>query len=120
MDGKKPTAEELGRPKGLVGMMEKVWLHQETFLIWDGEVAEKALETGQATPQGDPWEPLMLGIWVASGALNLDTKEEERRWGAERSGRAERERSRSPRGRGTTSVKVRVATQIGEGRGRAR
>ena len=56
----------LGWPEGLTKLMLQAWQHKR-FLVWDGEVDSRILESEHALPQGCPLSPVALASWTSSG-----------------------------------------------------
>ena len=54
----------IGFPQELRGPLTAVWCSQERLVSYYDEAAPHSLQTNAATPQGDPFGPLM--IWPSS------------------------------------------------------
>ena len=63
-----------GFPVGLVRVLEKVWCHQKRWVSWDNYVHPEPLEVRAATPQGDPWGPFSLNLWMVIGRKAVEDK----------------------------------------------
>jgi len=70
--------EQLGWPSGLTEVLREVWCDQKRWIIWDGHVDPEPLQGGTATPQGDPWGPFALNMWMAAGHWIVEEREKEK------------------------------------------
>jgi hypothetical protein len=57
----------LGWPSGLVNVLAHVWSSQRRWIQFQSETFERPL-AAPALPQGDPLGPLIMTLWVVSGA----------------------------------------------------
>ena len=57
--------EETGIPGSLVRTLLKVWRNQERWVQFDGQLGKEALHTAMAHPQGGPWGPAVMQLWMA-------------------------------------------------------
>ena len=70
--------EETGIPGNLVRTLLKVWTNQERWVQFDGQLGKEALCTSLAHPQGGPWGPAVMQLWMAGGAIRIREKEKEK------------------------------------------
>lgn len=56
-----------GLPDSWVNTLNMVWTQQSRWILWGGCVMPDKLQATEATPQGDPWGPLALQLWMAAG-----------------------------------------------------
>ena len=56
-------------PAGLTALLEDVRWNQVRWVSWDGHVDPESLRTSVATPQGDPFGPFALNLWIAGRPL---------------------------------------------------
>ena len=56
-----------GLPDSWVNTLSMVWTQQSRWILWGGCVMPDKLQATEATPQGDPWGPLALQLWMAAG-----------------------------------------------------
>ena len=70
--------EETGIPGNLVRTLLKVWRNQERWVQFDGQLGKEALHTAMAHPQGGPWGPAVMQLWMAGGAIRMKEKEKEK------------------------------------------
>ena len=70
--------EETGIPGNLVRTLLKVWTNQERWVQFDGQLGKEALHTALAHPQGGPWGPAAMQLWMAGGAIWIKEKEKEK------------------------------------------
>ena len=56
-----------GLPDSWVNTLSMVWTQQSRWILWSGCVMPDKLQATEATPQGDPWGPLALQLWMAAG-----------------------------------------------------
>ena len=59
--------QRLGWPPKFCSLLSQAWGGQQRWVMWSGEVLEQPVAAGQATPQGCPLAPLILGIWATAG-----------------------------------------------------
>jgi len=62
-----------GFPQQLTNTLRQVWTHQHRVMTFDGESLEQPLETGQATPQGDPFGPLLMAVWMVAATNEIES-----------------------------------------------
>jgi len=63
-----------GFPMQLIHTLRQVWTRQHRIMEFDGERLEHPLETGQATPQGDPFGPLLLAVWMVAATNEIEAQ----------------------------------------------
>ena len=56
-----------GWPRDLVNLLQAVWQNQSRFVQYDHHTHERPLDASGVQPQGDPWGPLMMSLWVQAG-----------------------------------------------------
>ena len=66
MDATATSVVLSGWPEGLTKLMLQAWQHKR-FLVSDGEVDSRILESEHALPQGCPLSPVALATWTSSG-----------------------------------------------------
>lgn len=69
--------KEEGWPEGLMEVLKDVWCHQERWIYWVNHVDPDPLMANAATPQGDPWGPFALNVWMAVGHWKVEERERE-------------------------------------------
>ncbi len=70
---------EAGVPKELIDILTKVWGDQRRYISFDGHVRDKVLTTSTAHPQGGPWGPAIMQLWMIAGVLCTKQMEQEAR-----------------------------------------
>ena len=81
---------ETGVDEELLGVLEMVWRHQVRYVSFDGHFSLEPLHTEEAHPQGGPWGPPVMQVWMIVGVIA--TKEMEGKKGEEKRGhRAQQE-----------------------------
>ena len=58
---------ELGFPAELWSLLRLGWGHQWRWLQWERHTHDQGLLAQQATPQGCPLAPFILGLWMTAG-----------------------------------------------------
>ena len=61
------TMREAGLDHGVTSVLEDAWTRQERWMTWDGHTAKWRMQGIEAMPQGDPWGPLALNIYMWAG-----------------------------------------------------
>jgi hypothetical protein len=54
-----------------------IWSHQRRLVCFGFEVRERPVFAGNAMPQGDPFGPLALALWMTAGVVNLKRRVEQ-------------------------------------------
>eukprot|EP00928_Gymnodinium_smaydae_P014238 TRINITY_DN15187_c0_g1_i4.p1 TRINITY_DN15187_c0_g1~~TRINITY_DN15187_c0_g1_i4.p1 ORF type:complete len:1277 (+),score=95.69 TRINITY_DN15187_c0_g1_i4:1051-4881(+) len=68
---------EIGFPNWVLEPMREVWGSASRYICYGGNVEQQAVAAGDATPQGDPWGPLLMAIWMCAGLKNVRKKRSE-------------------------------------------
>ena len=58
-----------GVPEDLVDTLVDVWQDQMRYVQFDGHTSEEILEGSSAQPQGGPWGPPLMQLWMTAGAI---------------------------------------------------
>ena len=56
-----------GLPANLANVLQGVWENQSRWMSWDGDLDGTPMIGAEAIPQGDPWGPLGLNIYMWCG-----------------------------------------------------
>ena len=56
-----------GCPQGITNLLLSVWTSQLLWICWDSHTGEVPLRAGACVPQGCPFGPLALALWVTAG-----------------------------------------------------
>ena len=57
-----------GMPEDMVALCEFFWTRTRRWLCWNHHVESKPMDSqGMAIPQGEPFGPLLCGLWLSSG-----------------------------------------------------
>ena len=56
-----------GIPKKITQVLETMWTQQTGWMTSAGDTAEESLQEVEAIPQGGPWGPLALNIYMSAG-----------------------------------------------------
>ena len=65
---------ELGFPAELWSLLRLGWGHQWRWLQWERHTHDQGLLAQQATPQGCPLAPFILGLWMTAGWQKVETR----------------------------------------------
>ena len=60
-----------GWPLDLIHLLEATWRQQERFVQWDHHTHSSTLDASHVQPQGDPWGPLIMSLWVQAGVQTV-------------------------------------------------
>ena len=60
-----------GWPLDLIHLLEATWRQQERFVQWDHHTHSSTLDASRVQPQGDPWGPLLMSLWVQAGVQTV-------------------------------------------------
>eukprot|EP00959_Pyramimonas_sp_CCMP1952_P327526 6856540-Pyramimonas_sp.AAC.1 len=59
--------ERAGWPRRIARLCKELWTGQRRWVIWNGHVSPQALVASDALPQGDPFGPMALNVWMGAG-----------------------------------------------------
>ena len=82
---------EAGVDEELLEVLEGVWRHQVRYVSFDGHFSLEPLQTEEAHPQGGPWGPPVMQVWMIAGVIA--TKEMEKEKGNEKRGHSMQQES---------------------------
>ena len=70
-----------GWPRRITDLCKTMWSGQRRWLAWNGHVAPEPMEASEAMPQGDPFGPIALNIWMGAGTrwVNRESEAKEAR-----------------------------------------
>ena len=58
-------------PSALVDLLAATWDRQERFVQWEHHAHKDTLDASRVQPQGDPWGPLLMSLWVQAGVRTV-------------------------------------------------
>ena len=70
---------EAGTPANIAALCKDVWSGQGRWMETEMHVEKERLSDIEAIPQGDPWGPLMLNIFMWGGMLEVERMPKEKK-----------------------------------------
>ena len=70
---------QAGVPEDLAELFGAVWSKQIRYITFDGHCSKETLEGGTAHPQGGPWGPAIMQLWMICGVLWTRAEEKRQR-----------------------------------------
>ena len=64
--------QRIGWPIGITKVLGSVWTSQNRFIQFDGHTHEKPLLAHRSTPQGCPFAPAVLCLWLTAGVKYIE------------------------------------------------
>eukprot|EP00972_Heterocapsa_arctica_P049000 7216877-Heterocapsa_arctica.AAC.1 len=71
--------DQLHWPKEVSLVLASVWGKQRRWLQWQGHTHQEPLLVTGSLPQGDPWCPLVMAMWMQSAACTVQKQVDEAR-----------------------------------------
>jgi hypothetical protein len=85
-------------PEDVVDTLMQVWGDQIRYVQYDGHTLKEPLKTSSAHPQGGPFGPPLMQLWVLAGVM-WTTREERKRKAEEEEKRKKQQRRMTQRGK---------------------
>ena len=71
---------EAGVPKDIAELFGQHWSGQIRYITFDGHMSQEELTTTTAHPQGGPWGPVVIQLWMIAGTLWTKKQAENETW----------------------------------------